>query len=402
MNDTKNRLRDYLQTKAGTVPDAAQGPGLQLDATGTPTKRGWIPIVLAAATIGAVLVLAVPFLTRLADKQPTVADSPAAMPTGPVSTGAPRIPYAVTVHNNPDNPLDTWWAVIQDGKQKVKNPGVRGEVLARLGGGWLVKTGYPDPKKSQAAIVDPKGKVTPLGPTGATYPVISPDGRQLAVAVAPYGAKDSRVVVVNVEDGKETARLDLPMPSIRLIGWNKDGIWLTPELVDSRPVSVWQPGADQPRTVEELGLRGELQVVRSSDVVVQLSGNGIDGYCAKAATLGAKGLELKREYCFETVESDQAAAYVALSPEGRTMVLSTRVAVDIATGKATKLGIPAKFGGWTWNSAVFEDPATVIVLADTRGVKPLAQKMFRCSVTTGECKAILTSKSNESLAAVRP
>ncbi|MFG1812191.1 hypothetical protein ACGFIF_00380 [Kribbella sp. NPDC049174] len=399
MNDTENRLREYLQTTAGTVPDAAQGPGLQQDVTG---KRGWVPIVLAAATIGAVLVLAVPFLTRLADKEPTAAGSPAALPTGPVSTGAPRIPYAVTVNNNPDNPLDTWWAVIQDGKQKVGNPGVKGEVLARLGGGWLVMTGYPDPTKSQAAIVDPEGKVTPLGPTGGIYPVISPDGRQLAVAVAPYAAKDSRVVVVNVEDGKETAKLDIPMPNIKLIGWNKDGIWLMPELVDSRPVSVWQPGADQPRPVGELGPAGDLQVVRSSDVVAQLSAKGTDGYCAKAGTLGAKGLELKREYCFKTAGTNQAAVYVALSPDGRTMVLSTRVAVHIATGKATKLGIPAKFGGWTWNSAVFEDPATVIVVADTRGVKPLEQKMFRCSVTTGECKAILTAKANESLAAVRP
>ncbi|MFI7061952.1 hypothetical protein ACIBL3_13280 [Kribbella sp. NPDC050124] len=396
MNDTENRLRDYLQTKADTVPDTAQGPGPQLDA---PSKRGWVPIALAAAAIGAVLVLAVPFLTRLTDGEPTVAGSPAALPTGPVSAGAPRIPYAVTVHNNPDNPLDTWWAVIQDGKEKVENPGVKGEVLARLGGGWLVMTGYPDPKTSQAAIVDPNGNVTPLGPTGAHSPVISPDGRQLAVAASPYGAKESRVVVVNVDGGNETARLDLSVPSIKLIGWNRDGIWLTPELGDSRPVSVWQPGAGQPREVEGLG--GDLQVVRTSDVVVQLTANG-GGYCAKAVTLGTKGPELKREYCFEPAESDQAAVYVALSPDGRTMVLSTRVAVDIPTGKTTNLAIPARYSGWTWNSAVFEDPATVIAVTDTRGVKPLDQKMFRCSVTTGECKTLLTANPNESLSPVRP
>jgi hypothetical protein len=400
MNDTENRLRDYLQTKAATVPDEAHGPGLELDATGTPSKRGWVPIVLAAAAIGAVLVLAVPFLTRLADNQPTAADSPAALPTGPVSTGAPRIPYAVTVQDNPDNPPDTWWAFIQDGDQKVENPGVKGEVLARLDGGWLVTTGQSDPKKQQAAIVAPEGEVRPLGPTGGSYPVVSPDGRQVAVAVSPFGAKDSQVVVVNVEDGRETARIDLPLSAVRLIGWNKDGIWLTPELVESWPVSVWQPGTDQPRSVGELG-RG-VQVNRSSDVVVQLDAKGAGGYCAKASTLGAKGLELKREYCFQPGVSEQAAVYVAPSPDGRTMVLSTRVAVDIATGKATKLGIPANFGGWTWNSAVFEDPATVIVVADTRGVKPVAQTMFRCSVTTGECKAILTAQANESLAAVRP
>lgn len=397
MNDTENRLRDYLQTKADTVPDTAQGPGLELNATGTSSKRGWVPIVLAAAAIGAVLVLAVPFLTRLADREP---GSPAAVPTGPVSTGAPRIPYAVTVDNNPDNPLDTWWAFVQDGDKKVENPGVKGEVLARLGGGWLVMTGYPDPKKSQAAIVAPNGKVTPLGPTGATSPVISPDGKQLAVAVAPYGGKGSRVVVVNVEGGSETATLDVPTPAIRLLGWNKDGIWLTQEPADSRPVSVWQPGADQPREVD--GLDGNLQVVRSSDVVVQLSARSGGGYCAKAFTLGPNGPELKREYCFETAATAQTAVYVALSPDGRTMVLSTRVAVDLTTGKATKLGIPPKFTSWTWNSAAFEDPTTVIVVTDTSGVKPLDQKMFRCSTTTGDCKPILTANPNESLTPIHP
>jgi len=72
-----------------------------------------------------------------------------------------------------------------------------------------------------------------------------------------------------------------------------------------------------------------------------------------------------------------------------------------AQGRAALLGIPAKFRGWTWNTAAFEDPATVIVVPDTAG-RPYEQTMFRCRVTTGECKALLTAKNNESLALVQP
>jgi hypothetical protein len=393
MNDTETRLRDYLHAKAGTVPDSAHGPGLEVDSTGTSTRRQWAPMALAAAGIAAVLTLAVPFLSGLANHQPSVAGLPA---VGPVPTGAPRIPYAVTVQNNPDNPLDTWWAVIHDGDQTVKNPGLKGDALARLDGGWLVTTGYPDPKKSQAAVVSPSGQVRPLGPLGAGYPVVSPDGRQIAVPLTTYGAKNNRVVVVDVKDGKEVSSVTVPTPNLELIGWNTDGIWMNPHSPDARPVTVWQPGSDDVRTVGNLD--GQLEVVRSNGTVVQLSNKGGRKYCATAATLGATGLEVKREYCFEvaTVDSNVIAPYVTLSPDGATMALSTRVAVDIATGKTTELKLPAK-SRWA-GSGVFEDPATVIVVDDAGP----AQKILRCGVATGECKQLVVAKPNEILAAVQP
>ena len=87
MNDTETRVRDYLHAKAGTVPDSAHGPGLELDTTGTSTRRGWVPIALAAAGIAAVLTLAVPFLHGLAKPdQPSVATHPT---PGPLPTGRP-------------------------------------------------------------------------------------------------------------------------------------------------------------------------------------------------------------------------------------------------------------------------------------------------------------------------
>ncbi|TCC50933.1 hypothetical protein E0H75_12325 [Kribbella capetownensis] len=386
MNDTETRLRDYLHAEANTVPGSAQGPGLELDSTGSSTRR-WAPMALAAAGIAAALLLAVPFLRGLSDHQPSVSGLPAA-----VSTQAPSIPYAVTVQNNPDNPLDTWWAVLHDRGGTVENPGVKGDVRARVDGGWLVDTGYPDPKKSQAAVVSPAGKVRPIGPLGAINSTVSPDGREIAVALSTYGDKTGRVVVVDLKNGKEVSSVTVQTPNLELLGWNTDGIWMNPHSPGARPVTVWQPGSSEVRTAGNLA--GELEVARGSGTVVLLSSTGSQKACAKAATLGAKGLVVKREYCFEV--ATQRAPYATLSPDGATIALSTGVAVDIATGKTTELGLPAR--SRMADGGVFEDPANLILVDDSQP----AQKIFRCGVATGECKQLVIAKRNEIIALVQP
>jgi hypothetical protein len=389
MNDTETRLRDYLHAQAHTVEDSAHGPGPELDSTGTSTRRRWAPIALAAAGIAAVLTLAVPFLHGLAKPdQPTVGGLPA---LGPVSTGAPRIPYTTLVENNPDNPLDTWWALIHDGGTTVKNPGVKGNVVARTDGGWLVTTGYPDPDKGQAAVVSPSGKVRPIGPLGADSPWVSPDGQQIAVALSKYGRKTNRVVVVDIRTGNEVSSLDVNIPNLELHGWNKDGIWMHEHSPDPVAVKVWQPGSKDVRTVGTF--TGELEVTRTNGTVAQISYKG-GKTCVAAATLGATGLEVKRDYCFKT---QVAAPYVSVSPDGATMTISTLgVAVDIATGKATKLRLPA--GSKWFEHGIFEDPDNVIVV-DEAGP---AQKLFRCAVATGECAQVAIAKPDEMIRQVQP
>jgi hypothetical protein len=392
MNDTESRLSDYLHTKAGSVPDSVQGPGLELDSTGTSTRRGWVPMALAAASIGAVLILAVTFLNSLGGNQP---DPAAQVPTGPVSTEAPRLPYTVTLENNPDNPLDTWWAVIHDGKQTVENPGVKGNVVARLGEGWLVTTGYPDPKKSQAAIVSRDGKVRPIGPMGAELAAVSPDGRQLAVLVAPYGAKDSQLVVVNVDDGKEVSRLRIPTPMLSSFGWNKAGIWMYANNAERKPTYLWQPGSKEARKLPDLGT--EIALAPGSDTFGYMTANGKAGYCAKAATLGANGPEVKRQYCSE--DATWPWPRLDISPDGGTLLVDGPwVAVDIATGKTTKLGLPA---GFVENQVIFEDTTDLIALGNVPSKKS-AQTMYRCRVTTGECKVLRTEKPDGILALAKP
>ncbi|MEV4261427.1 hypothetical protein [Kribbella sp. NPDC049584] len=389
MNDTETRLRDYLHAKADTVPDSAHGPGLELDSTGTSARRRWAPMALAAAGIAAVLTLAVPYLHGLAKPdQPSVAGLPSA---GPVSTGAPRIPYTTLVENNPDNPLDTWWTLLHDGGTTVKNPGIKGDVIARTAGGWLVTTGYPDHAKSQVAVLSPAGKLQPIGPLGADTPWRSPDGQQVAVAVAKYGRQDNRVVVVDVRTGKEVASLTVKIPNLELYGWNKDGIWMGEHSPDARAVKVWQPGSKDLRAAGTF--TGQLEVTRTTSTVAHVSyKNGKT--CVAAATLGANGLDVKREYCFKP---PMAAASVSVAPDGSTMTISNiGVAVDVATGKVAKLRLPA---GTKWfEDGVFEDPDNVIVV-DEAGP---AQKLFRCAVETGECKQVAIVKPDETIRQVQP
>ncbi|WP_432890787.1 hypothetical protein ACQPYH_13480 [Kribbella sp. CA-245084] len=390
MNDTETRLRDYLHAKADTVPDSANGPGLELDSTGTSTRRRWVPMAVAAAGIAAVLTLAVPYLHGLAkhDDQPSVAGLPA---QGPVSTGAPLIPYTTLVQNNPDNPLDTWWALLHDGGKTVKNPGLKGNVVARTEGGWLVTSGYPDPDKAQVAVLSPTGKVRPIGPLGGDAPRVSPDGTQIAVALSKYGRTDNRVVVVDIRTGKEVASLTVKIPNLELIGWNKDGIWMSEHSPNPVAVKLWKPGSTDVRTVGTFSAY-TLDVTRSNNIVTRITYKGNQA-CVTAATLGAKGLEAKREYCFKATV---AAPYVTVSPDGATMTISTGVAVDIATGKVTKLRLPAT-AKW-FENGIFEDPANLIVV-DESGP---AQKLFRCAVATGECKQVATAKPDETIRQVQP
>jgi hypothetical protein len=391
MNDTESRLRDYLQVKAGTVSGADHGPGLELDSTRTSTRRGWAPTALAAASIGAVLILAVTFLNSLGDDQP---DPAAQLSTGPVSTEAPRVPYTVTLAPSQGEPTDTPWAVLHDGGTTVKNPDLkRSTVLARLGEGWLVMTQAAGSGKPQAAIISPAGQVRTIGPVGVDTPAISPDRRQLAFPVAPYGATASQIVVVNVDDGNEVTRFRIPTPMLSSFGWNQAGIWLYANNADRQPAYLWQPGSQEARRLPDLG--AEIAPARDSGTFGYTTAKGNGRYCVTAATLGANGPEVKREYCPDPATG--AWGSLTLSPDGGSMLIGGPwVAVDVASGRPTKLRLPAGLVGAS--PVVFENATEAIVLGtvpDKNATKPTAQTIYRCRVTTGECKTLVTEKADE-------
>ncbi|MEV5966913.1 WD40 repeat domain-containing protein [Kribbella sp. NPDC051952] len=396
MNDTETRLRDYLHAKADTVPNSAQGPGLELDATGTTTRRGWIPIALAAAGIAAVLTLAVPFLHGLTHKAPT---DPAGAPTppapgrGPVSGAAPSIPYTVTVQDNPDNPLDTWWRTLYDHGKTVRNPGVHGNVLGRFGdNSWLIQTGYPNTVR--LAVLDPAGKVRPFGPSVATGPIYSPDHKQLAVTeLSHYGTPQVRgqVVVLDPGTGKKIASLDPPAAGVQAVAWTKDGIFFGNLVQRDTKLYLWQPGNGQARQLRGIQSPNFVQFIPATNKLLDFTAKG----CPRIGVLRGDEFVAEHEYC----DTPDASYGSVPSPNGRTLFnRDKKVAIDLYTGATTTLKLPGRVET-AFSASVFEDPTNMILVTS---VGESNQNMYRCSVATGECKVLRTAKANEMLGAVTP
>jgi hypothetical protein len=389
MNDTENRLRDYLHTQAtSTVPADAHGPGPELGESNG--RRSWLPITAVAAAIGFTLLLAVPALTNLADRShpgPAATPTPAPPTKGPVSGAAPAIPYTVAVQDNPDNPLDTWWSTLYDHGKTVKNPGTHGNVLGRFGADrWLIETGYP--KAIQLAVLDAAGKVRPIGPKVAGGPVYSPDHTQLALTESlQFGTPQvrNRIIVLDPATGKELAGVVAPVPTLTAVGWTKDGLLLSSFDPKTPKVYRWQPGKGQPEEVHGVQQPMALQAIPATGKLLDFTAKG----CPRLGTLKGNEFVAEREYCDAADTNYQSV----VSPDGRTLFeVNAKVAVDLYTGATTTLRMPGAL--WGFPGAVFEDPTNLITVTD--------KAMYRCSVATGECKLLRVIKAKEILAVVTP
>jgi len=63
------------------------------------------------------------------------------------------------------------------------------------------------------------------------------------------------------------------------------------------------------------------------------------------------------------------------------------LAIDIATGMATKLQVPDPIK--TFPQPVFENAVQLLVITDPPArKKPATPALYRCDVTTGECKLL--------------
>ncbi|MEU4197947.1 hypothetical protein AB0E69_39050 [Kribbella sp. NPDC026611] len=395
MTDTETRLRDYLHAAANTIPDTTPAPALHLDTTTTSTRPRWLPMTLAAASIGAVLVLLVPFLTGLAHKggaNSAATPTPAAPTKGPVSGAAPRIPYTVTVQDNTDNPLDTWWRTLYDHGQTVKNPGTHGNVLGRFGDdSWLIETGYP--KYSQLAVLDSAGKVRPLGPKGADGPKYSPDREQLAAEVwLRFGTPQAhnKIVVLDLGTGREVTALEPPVNGAGVITWAKEGIILGDFSHSTNKSFLWQPGKGQPQEVHGIQSPLFVQAVPATGKLLDYTPKG----CPRIGVLRDNAFVAEHEYC----GASDSSFHAAVSPDGRTLFSNQmKVALDLYTGATTALRLPGRVES-VFSAAVFEDPTNLIAVAEDKRV----QRMYRCSVATGECKVLRTAGGLEMLGAVKP
>lgn len=359
MTDTETRLRDYLHTQAATVPDNAQGPGLE-----PPERRRTWPVLAAAAAIVVVVVLAASLLSR-GDRP-----DPARRPAPPVSGAAPQVPYTVYEDNS-----------LHDGKQKVRLPkGVDGFFFGRAGGGWLGQL-MPGAGQFRPGILLPNGTFRTLGPDRSGFQVLSPDRKQVAMFHYLSNTR-GQVIVVDIQSGKQVAQLPAAAGSPELLGWNQDGLWINR---GKAGLVVWQPAPGQQRPVSIAGFDGSVAIPPAAGTIVVSA--KVDGKpCLKAGALRDDGFKVLREYCAE----GQAHLYPVLSPDGRTMIQSERAeAIDINTGQVTKLKLKDRMTD-TLPLPVFENGTQLLTLTETIAAGGVVHnQLFRCDVTSGECKLLV-------------
>jgi hypothetical protein len=400
MNETETRLRDYLQATANTIPDDAESPGL--DEPAAHRRHVW-PVVLAAAAIAAILVLTVPLLTRLNKNDPAPA----------VSGDSLGIPYIV--FNGLDLPAGdptVSESILHDGKQTIPVADSSYAVDGRAGGGWMTATMDKPGGTSRIGILQPDGKVRPIGPPNAAYFELSPDRTQVATTV-PDGKGKTRVVVIDISSGKEVADVTLPHQTTVLWGWNKDGIWLAEDYIVKVQPTVWQPTTGQLTTVAVPDFDLGLVAPGGTDTVLVTTRRG-ENWCLKAGTLSGGKLSIARDYC----GTGGRSIYPVLSPDGRTIInTEQKVAVEVATGKVTKLDLKGELMGFP--QPIFEDTSHLLVtplaqpspqsppktpLPTEGGTRRLvtSQEVYRCDVTTGSCKVALTAPADHGVKLVNP
>ncbi|GAA0589620.1 hypothetical protein HPO96_03820 [Kribbella sandramycini] len=383
MNDTESRLRDYLDTKAASVPPTAHGPGL--DAELTRRRAAW-PAVLAAAAVAVVLALTITFITSDPDK-PAPAASPAA-------DGPPQVPYVVTEDTDIPNMGPS---TLYDGTRTVRLPEDVRVTGPRMGDGWLAwtRTG----RNFRVGILGASGKVRQLGPSRADMPVASPDRKQIAIAHRPNrNETGDRLVVLDAGTGAEDLNIAMPRKLSLVTGWNRAGIWVMSDISGKVELFVLRAGEQTFRPVAVGGLTASFATSPQSDTVVYTTSSA-GKKCLHAAELRNGKLDVLRTHCEQGVER---AVYPVGSRDGRTMVFSERkLAIDVASGKTTQLRLPEPIESYP--TPVFEDETKLLVVTqqwDSKKKSP--QRLYRCDVTTGDCKLLRTEKDDTQIKLLQP
>ncbi|MFB6718615.1 hypothetical protein ACFCV3_00555 [Kribbella sp. NPDC056345] len=389
MNDTESRLRDYLDTKAATVPGTAQGPGLLTDTS--PRRPIW-PILATAASVAAVLALTVTVLTHVGADKAEPAGKPA-----PLTSDVPQVPFTIidAKHNR----------TVYDGSQKVAAPPELHGFSARVDGGWIARyykmsksKTDPDVTDSSIGILQPDGKYRAVSTPWADTPVVSPDHKQIAfVGRAKRGdEKNNWLAVVDARTGTEVARVSLPDVTPVLSGWNRSGIWISSGGFNKSGLAVWRPGDSTVTRVRMPAGFGAIEVNPADDTIAFGTTTGAKR-CLQAAAVRDGKLDVLQEYC----DRGPVAIYPVLSTDGKTMLHSAdNLAVDVATGKTTKLKLPHPI--IVYPKPMFEDATKVLVVTQAAGNDANAQSLYRCDVTSGECKLVRTEKKGNQIVLAQP
>lgn len=405
MTDTETRLRDYLRSKAATIPD--EPPPLVLPSR---PHRHW-PVVVAAAAIAAVLVIAIPVALHLSGKDKT------APPANKPDTGL-KVPYVLD---------DGKTRTLHDGKLTLAWPDSLTMPLGRVNGGWL--TTQDGAAKDVAGafkngVVTPDGHFRQIGPTGADLNLLSPDKSQVVMSQQlPH--KQSRVGVYDVASGREVAALNLPYELTAFWAWNQAGIWLGEDYkVGAQPL-LWKPGHGQPVQLSIPGFDLSLKGASETDKIQIITRtNKGESWCMKLGSVRGTSFVVDRQYC----GTGGRSFYPNVSPDGRTMVRSDQfqiskntamkrvappVAIDVATGKVTELRVPQELPDLP--GPVFEDSTHLVFVDRGSTLNPTrpsvgpdghpaieTRPVIRCDVTSGDCSEVLTPPANTRISLGHP
>ncbi|ADB31459.1 hypothetical protein Kfla_2385 [Kribbella flavida DSM 17836] len=362
MTDTETRLRDYLHARAASVADDAEPPGL--DESATPKRHLW-PVLMAAAAIGAVLVLVVPLVARVSGPDRVLAERPGTGLGVPFVLGTD----ALTLHDGETSvPLDVGLPSFRD--------------TARVDGGWLIQTQAQGTRSFRLGLLRTDGSVKPFGPADTLGFRLSPDRRHVVTAV-PADRGKTRLVILDVATGAETDSMVAPMGLITPTGWNHQGVWLIEEYSSSVKPQLWRPGTDRLVELDVPEYAAHLIVQPGTERVLAVTRKG-GATCLRAGTPRDGGLAVDREQCGAV----KTQVYAALSLDGATMVnLDQRLAVDVATGRRITLELP---GDRHLSLPRFEDATHLLVVATdlSSGGSAPPETVFRCDVTTGACRSV--------------
>ncbi|TDD48209.1 hypothetical protein E1263_33635 [Kribbella antibiotica] len=393
MNDTESRLRDYLDTKAATVPSNAQGPGLLAEST---SRRPVWPILATAASVAAVLAITATVLTHVGPDKADPAGKPA-----PLTDAAPTVPYTLTTGIN-------FKGTVHDGSRSVRLPKELRPVVARVAGGWLTEY-YVQEAPSvdpHVGILKTDGTFKRLGPKRALGPRLSPDGRQVAMSTYPAGPT-ARILIYDISSGAEVHSIRPPSNMAGPVGWNPDGIWLdSGDPFSKDRLYLWKPGEAAARPIQVPSGFDGIETTPNSNIVVltkrpertaptpgqsfaTTKAEPPQEHCIQAGVLKGNAIEVQRESCSQGVRGP----FPVLSPDGgKVLNVTDKLTIDVATGKTTKLDVPDQIENYP--TPVFEDATKVLVVSKTEDGKG-PQRLYRCEATTGECKLLQTEKNDQ-------
>lgn len=377
VDDDLRRLFDKSASTIGTISPGFTDKVLTEGARRRRTRR-----VTAAGGVAAAVLLVSGALWQVPD---LVNNSTPVQPANPSVTGVTSVatPDVKTRYPSPGewaaslprgDDVQAAFAVRQtlhagDLSVPITGPDVKPSSLITVhgpaGDGWLATVldfGARD-VRPQIGIIAPDGTFTPLPdqPRASLVSplVVSPDRTQLAVGPEVRDVGTGEIVT------------SFPHPDAFAVAWLDEGIVYTTDMGYKTRMWIWQPGSEPEETFlfEAASTHGGIVVTA-------------DGDCAGVGPLSEPPSTYQR-VC--------EGAVLSISPQGQRVFTETFTVVDVASGEATTLPVPAKSyrpGRGDWSAlhltTFWEDEDHLVLLIP--GKNQAIFSFVRCEISTSTCE----------------